>query len=370
MSRAIETAMERMPKELQHPFEDFLIFARELDESDLDAIVGDFVALVKQFKVKLPKKMAELREQGKAKIRETGNDLQISVSSFGAADDFNFDFDFPGDVLKSIDPLAILKEFGSKIPAPFDVPFGKALEMAEFAPMLPILEHLKSGDIQEALAVVMSSAAVLKVTSKFDPEMPRNILKKVLQSTGFQSALQQMASKLPANLQSPLKMLQSLSQNLEGGLDEIMDKFQGVMEECKRIFAQRPDIKFPQDLIKSVDPISILALIGEKIPPPLSTAYSKALELAAFAPLMPIVDKLKSKDLEGALAVVMSSDAVLKVTSKLDPEMPRNILKKVLQNVGFTAAVQKMRSKLPANMQSPSRRCSPCRRTWRGTWTR
>ena len=35
--------------------------------------------------------------------------------------------------------------------------------------------------------------------------MPRNVLKKVLQSTGFQSALQQMASKLPANLQSPQK---------------------------------------------------------------------------------------------------------------------------------------------------------------------
>ena len=57
--------MQRMPEELQHPFEDFLIFARELDESDLDAIVADFVALVKQFKVKLPKKVAELREKGK-----------------------------------------------------------------------------------------------------------------------------------------------------------------------------------------------------------------------------------------------------------------------------------------------------------------
>ena len=61
VSQVIEDAMQRMPKELQHPFEDFLIFAHELDESDLDAIVADFVALVKQFKEKLPKKAAELK---------------------------------------------------------------------------------------------------------------------------------------------------------------------------------------------------------------------------------------------------------------------------------------------------------------------
>ena len=132
-----------------------------------------------------------------------------------------------------------------------------------------------------------------------------------------------------------------------------MEKFEGVMEECKRVFAQRPDIKFPQDLIKSVDPISILAMIGEKIPPPLSTAYSKALELAAFAPLMPIVDKLKSKDLEGALAVVMSSAAVLKVTSKFDPEMPRNILKKVLQSTGFQSACSRWPRSCPPTCNRP-----------------
>ena len=90
-----------------------------------------------------------------------------------------------------------------------------------------------------------------------------------------------------------------------------------------------------------------------KIPPPLDQAHNTALELAAFALLRPVLDKLKNQDLQGALAVVMSSAAVLKVTARLDPEMPRNILKKVLQNVDFIAAVQKMRSKLPVNMQSP-----------------
>ena len=69
--------------------------------------------------------------------------------------------------------------------------------------MLPILEHVKRGDIQDALAVVMSSAAVLKVTSKFDPEMPRNILKKVLQSTGFQSACSRWPRSCPPTCNRP-----------------------------------------------------------------------------------------------------------------------------------------------------------------------
>ena len=41
-----------------------------------------------------------------------------------------------------------------------------------------------------ALPVAKPPGSVRTVTSKFDPEMPRNILKKVLQNTGFQSALQ------------------------------------------------------------------------------------------------------------------------------------------------------------------------------------
>ena len=40
VSNAIKAAMKKMPAELQHPFEDFLTFANELDEADLDAIVG------------------------------------------------------------------------------------------------------------------------------------------------------------------------------------------------------------------------------------------------------------------------------------------------------------------------------------------
>ena len=80
--------------------------------------------------------------------------------------------------------------------------------------------------------------------------MPRNILKKVLQNVDFIAAVQKMRSKLPVNMQSPLETLQSLSQDLHGDMEEMMEKLGGVMVECKQAFAQRPDIKFPQDLIK------------------------------------------------------------------------------------------------------------------------
>ena len=76
------------------------------------------------------------------------------------------------------------------------------------------------------------------------------------------------------------------------------------------------DETFNQDLIKAMNPIDLLKPIGAKIPPPLDTAFKKALELAAFAPLLPIIDKLKNQDLEGAIEILMSGP-VLKVIQNM-----------------------------------------------------
>ena len=151
------------------------------------------------------------------------------------------------------------EEFKRNAPAKKVAQYNKALEPAA-VPIL-LLHKLENKGLEDALAVVMSTAVELKATARLDPGMTRNVLKKVLQNTCFQSSLHQMASTLPANLQPLLKTLQSLSQNLEGGLDEITENFEGVMEECKRVCAQRPDIQFPQDLIKPVDPAPSLTLI-------------------------------------------------------------------------------------------------------------
>jgi hypothetical protein len=78
--KTIEKTRAKMPEELKHPFDDLLVFADELDMNDLDAIVLDFVALCNQFKTKVPKKLAELRE----KARKEGQAI-VSGSSFGSA---------------------------------------------------------------------------------------------------------------------------------------------------------------------------------------------------------------------------------------------------------------------------------------------
>jgi hypothetical protein len=45
-----------------------LTFANELDENDLDAIVSDFVSLVKTFKIKLPAALKKLAKNAKNQI--------------------------------------------------------------------------------------------------------------------------------------------------------------------------------------------------------------------------------------------------------------------------------------------------------------
>jgi len=128
VERAIKMVMKKFPEDLQHPFEDLISFARELDEKDLDAIVGDFVALVKQFRVKMPRRIEALKKQASQRTRSLKKQAsaQITGGSFGTADESAEpndipQFNFPGDLLACIDPIDILQEMSSKIPAPFDM---------------------------------------------------------------------------------------------------------------------------------------------------------------------------------------------------------------------------------------------------------
>ena len=164
-------------------------------------------------------------------------------------------------------------------------------------PFMAIWHKLRSQDREGALMAVMSSADALNATAQLDPKLPRSILKEALQHAGFTAGLQKMHSKLPANAQSPIEALQSLSQDLEGGVDEMMQKLGDVVVECKEALAQRPEFKFPQDLIKFVDPTRILEMIGKKMPTPLDEVYRKM--LARSAPMMPILNTCEHQDLQG-----------------------------------------------------------------------
>ena len=351
---AIQKAMEKMPAELQHPFEDLLAFADELDMNDLDAIVADFVALCKQFKVKIPKKLAELRAKAEKKGQEvvsgssfgsSGAEMSLIVagSNLGSVD--IPDFNFPGDILTSIDPMEILSLLASEIPPPFDTAYAKAMEMAAFAPLLPMVEHLKDGNLEGAQAIIMTTP-VLKLVKKFDLEMPRNLLKKLLLSNEVKAAVQRYKAMMPQDLQAPFAMLQQFSQQLDGNMDTIFLQFQEVVSSFKVFDVAGSNFTFPQDLLKAINPIDVLELLGEKIPPPMDVAFKKALKLAAYAPLLPIIDRIKSKDLQGAAEQVMSA-GMLKVTQNLDTELPRKILKSVLQNNAVTTAIQQAQSQMP-----------------------
>jgi len=166
---------------------------------------------------------------------------------------------------------------------------------------------------------------VLKLVSEFDIELPRNLLKNMLCARGVQNAIQQAQTKLPNNLHKPLQMLQQLSQSLDGTLDEILQELHEVMQAAKIYASPSINFKFPADLIKSLKPVDILQIIGEKIPAPMNVVFNKALELAALAPLLPLIEKLKDSDLEGAFEMVMASAPMLMCMSKFDEELPRYV---------------------------------------------
>ena len=84
-------------------------------------------------------------------------------------------------------------------------------------------------------------------------------------------------------------------------------------------------------------------MIGEKIPPPMDKVFSKALELAAFAPLMPIVESLQRQDLQSALRLL----------ANIDTEMPKTVLKKIFLQPSVEIAIEQAMNSMPPDLQAP-----------------
>ena len=296
VTQAIKTMMGKMPEELQHPFEDFLEFINELDASDLDAIVSDFAALVKQFKVKIPKQLAQMREKAAKQVKETvagsgfgaaGREMQVimvSGSSLGSIPEGIPDFSFPGDFLASINPIDILAMLGEKVPAPFDIAFKKALEVARFAPLMKVIDKLKNTDLEGAVAEVFSKP-VLMVTKNLDLELPRKILKKLLGVSAVLDMIKEQLRSVPKEMAKPFQLLQDLAGNLDGDIDDILGRFGKVFDafQSRSVTVSGAQMgsdgaagfSFPLDLIKKISPVSILSLLGDKLPGPLKGPFSK-----------------------------------------------------------------------------------------------
>ena len=133
--------------------------------------------------------------------------------------------------------------------------------------------------VRAALKEVIATP-LLNLLASFDKELPRTTLKNIFQTDAMNETLDKAKSKMESEeLKAPFNALQEFVKNgLDDGIPEMMEKLTGVLEGFKVFEAPGSLFKFPGDLLKSVDPLEILKAIGEKIPPPLNSAFNKALE--------------------------------------------------------------------------------------------
>jgi len=106
---------------------------------------------------------------------------------------------------------------------------------------------------------------------------------------------------------------------------------------------------FPLDLIKKISPVSILSLVGDKLPGPLKGGFDKALDLASLSPLL---DKLKQADLHGALGNVLSMP-MMEFCSKLDTSLPARLLERILLDPTLQNAISSALDGMPEQLQWP-----------------
>ena len=245
----------------------------------------------------------------------------------------------------------MLQLVGDKLPGPMKMAFDKALQLAAFAPLLPLAEKMKSKDLQGAVALLMSGP-MMKAVSTINTEMPRKLLKNLLTSAEMEAAIQQAMARLPTNLHSPFIGLQQLSQQLDGDVDALVQRFQEVAASFKVFDVPNPDFKFAHDLIKEINPVGVLSALAQKLPGPLRQIFEKGLQVEAFKPLMPLVEKVKAKDLHGATGMMMSMP-ILNAIECLDAEMPRTLLKKFLHDNTVVSTIKSIMAQMPQQLHPP-----------------
>ena len=84
----------------------------------------------------------------------------------------------------------------------------------------------------------------------------------------------------------------------------------------------------------------------------MATVLNKATEGVALKPLMPILEKVKSKDLHGAISLVFDMP-MLNVLAKIDMEMPRTVIKTALLDPSVQMAIQNRLERMPEQLRPP-----------------
>ena len=102
-------------------------------------------------------------------------------------------------------------------------------------------------------------------------------------------------------------------------LPELVSELDKALKGFQAPAFKATEMKFPDDLLENTDHIGTLKELGAVMPKPLVGMYARAMELAEFAPVLPMIDKLKNGDTKGALVLVMTVP-VLKLLVKIEPE--------------------------------------------------
>jgi len=150
----------------------------------------------------------------------------------------------------------------------------------------------------------------------------------VLQSTGFQSALQQAISRTPAQAQSPLEMLQEFSQQLDTFTsdEELLDGFEVILQnfgDYEKVYASpQINFKFPQDLIRGVDVSSIMSEVELSCSKALARS-ARSIEMSTQVKVQELKDDDEDAEEDSEEAEEEESPNFIamidKVLSKVDP---------------------------------------------------
>ena len=129
------------------------------------------------------------------------------------------------------------------------------------------------------------SKPVLMVTKNLDLELPRKILKKLLGVSAVLDMIKEQLRSVPKEMAKPFQLLQDLAGNLDGDIDDILGRFGKVFDafQSRSVTVSGAQMgsdgaagfSFPLDLIKKISPVSILSLLGDKLPGPLKGPFSK-----------------------------------------------------------------------------------------------
>ena len=72
---------------------------------------------------------------------------------------------------------------------------------------------------------------------------------------------------------------------------------------------------------------------------------------------MPVIQKIQKKDMQGAVAVIISSPDVLRLVAQFDAELPRTILEQVLLKPAVQSTVEQAKERMPTEkLKEPFKR--------------